>query len=271
MRGIVRRHGLHTVCEEALCPNLGDCWQHGRATVMILGNRCTRRCGFCNVNSAQPAAPDNSEPARVAAAIADMKLDEVVLTSVTRDDLPDGGAQLWAETITRIRALCSDICIEALIPDFRGDPDALKTVFRTRPDILAHNLETVPSLYPIVRPQADYSRALDILKTANRHGLIAKTGIMVGLGESFSQVVEVMRDAQVCGCSIFTIGQYLQPSREHLPVRRYVEPAEFEHYRHAGLELGLPLVVSGPLVRSSYHSDEQSALVRRLKERPHLA
>ena len=257
LRAIVRDGGLHTVCEEALCPNLGRCWEHGRATLMILGGGCTRGCAFCNVGSAPPGPCDAGEPARVAQAVAAMGLGDVVITSVTRDDLADGGAAIWAETLRRVREAVPGLRVEALIPDFGGDAQALGAVLAARPDVLGHNLETVPSLYPAVRPLADYERSRGVLRQARARGLVVKTAIMVGLGETAEQVAAVMRDAVDCGCEIFFIGQYLPPTRRHFPVARYVEPREFDAYRERGLALGLKVVVAAPLVRSSFHSEEQ--------------
>lgn len=252
---------LHTVCEAALCPNIGECWKHGHATIMILGDVCTRQCNFCNVASGRSSPPDPEEPARVAQVVRKLRLTHVVLTSVTRDDLRDGGAALWAETIRRVRAIGPTIRIEALIPDFGGSNAALDLVLDARPDVLAHNLETVAQLYPWVRPKADYQRSLAVLARASSFGLVTKTGIMVGLGETREQIVGLMKDAVAAGCEIFTIGQYLQPSKKHLPIQRYVEPAEFEEYRRIGLGLGFKVVVAGPLVRSSYHSAEQDTFL----------
>ena len=260
---IVRGQRLHTVCEEALCPNRGRCWEHGRATIMILGGTCSRACRFCNVTHARPEGCDPDEPRRVAEAVRAMGLRDVVLTSVTRDDLPDGGAALWAETIRAVRRAAPGCRVEVLVPDFSGSEAALGALIGTRPAVFGHNLETVRGLYPTVRPGADYARSLGVLRATARAGLIAKTGIMVGLGETAGEVAALMRDAREAGVDIFTAGQYLQPSRQHLPVSRYVEPAEFEEYRRRGLELGFGAVVSGPLVRSSFHSDEQVAYVAR--------
>jgi lipoyl synthase len=263
LQKLLHDRGLHTVCEEALCPNKGRCWEHGRATVMILGNTCTRNCTFCNVVPGRPAACDQEEPRRVADAVKAMKISEIVITSVTRDDLEDGGAAIWAETIRQVRDGVPGIVLEVLIPDFKGKMDLIGCVLAAKPDVLGHNVETVPRLYRKVRPQADYRRSLDVLKHAHERGFITKTGIMVGLGESESEVVEVMDDAVGAGCDIFTIGQYLRPSRRHVAVDRYVEPAEFDRFRDVGLSLGFKVVISAPLVRSSYHSEEQSAFLAR--------
>ena len=262
LRAVVRGLRLHTVCEEALCPNLGLCWGHGRATLMILGGTCTRGCSFCNVTGGHPAGCDFDEPSRVGAAVKEMGLRDVVITSVTRDDLPDGGAALWAETVRAVRAAAPGVLIEVLIPDFGGSAEALATVVAARPDVLGHNLETVKSLYPRVRPQASYARSLELLRRAHAAGMIAKTAVMVGLGERPQEVRALMEDARSTGCEILYIGQYLQPSRRHVPVARYAAPAEFDRYRQRGLAMGFGVVVSGPLVRSSYHSEEQERFVR---------
>jgi lipoic acid synthetase len=262
VRDIINENSLHTVCQEALCPNMGACWEHGRATLMILGNNCTRSCSFCNVASDAPSLPDPDEPQRVAEAVKAMSLKEIVITSVTRDDLEDGGAGIWAETIAAVRSATPDITIEVLIPDFNGSETSLNTVMAAKPDVLGHNLETVAVLYPRVRPDADYQRSLTVLKRTHQHGLIAKTGIMLGLGETTTDVLNLMRDADSAGCHILYIGQYLQPSADHLPVHRYVEPDEFAMYREEGLKTGFKVVVSAPLVRSSYHSEEQTRFLK---------
>lgn len=256
VREIVQGNHLHTVCQEAHCPNLSDCWQRGTATLMILGDVCTRSCGFCAVKTGKPPIYDTEEPARVAQAVHKMGLRHVVITSVNRDELPDGGAATWADTIRQVRQANPECTIEVLTPDFKGDVAALNTVFRAAPDIFAHNLETVPALYRQVRPQAKYKQSLAVLKLSHEFGLLTKTGIMVGLGESLDQVLAVMADAVATGVDIFTIGQYLQPTKAHLPVARYVDPEEFRDYRRQGLKLGLKHVESGPLVRSSYHAEQ---------------
>jgi lipoic acid synthetase len=261
----LRRHGLHTVCEEALCPNRGHCWSHGRATVLILGDRCTRGCRFCNIDKRAVQPPDPDEPARVAAAVQASGLQEIVLTSVTRDDLPDGGASLWAETIRRVRAAVPEGLIEVLVPDFGGAAAALAAVLAARPDVFGHNLETVPRLYPQVRPEADYGRSLSVLRHAADAGLIVKTSLMLGLGETPDEVLAALRDARLSGCRIFYAGQYLQPSARHVPVARYVAPAEFDRLRAAARALGFDVAACAPLVRSSYHEDEQAAFVRRTR------
>ena len=258
----LRAHGLHTVCEEALCPNKGRCWAHGRATLLILGDRCTRGCRFCNVDKRTVLPPDPQEPARVAAAVRDTQLKEVVITSVTRDDLPDGGASLWAETIRAIHEAVPGILVEVLVPDFGGDPVAINTVIQAKPEVFGHNLETVPRLYPHIRAQADYARSLAVLKQASTAGLITKTSLMLGLAETMDEIEAVMRDAREAGCHIFYAGQYLQPSPRHEPVARYLDPAEFEQIRDKAYAMGFNFVASEPLVRSSYHEEGQSAFVR---------
>ncbi|MEI7900441.1 MAG: lipoyl synthase [bacterium] len=258
----LRAYGLNTVCEEASCPNLGHCWARGRATLLILGDRCTRGCRFCNVDKRPVLPPDPDEPQRVAAAVKDAGLKEVVITSVTRDDLPDGGAGFWEQTIEAVHAAVPGILVEVLVPDFAGDAAAAAAVIRARPEIFGHNLETVPRLYPSVRPQADYPRSLSVLRQASDAGLIVKTSLMLGLGETFDEIVQTLNDARQAGCRIFYAGQYLQPSPRHLPVTRYVDPAEFDRVRDAACTLGFACVASAPLVRSSYHEEGQSAFVR---------
>ena len=259
----LRAYGLHTVCEEAACPNLGRCWRHGRATVMLLGDRCTRGCRFCNVDKRAVLPPDPDEPQRVAQALRETGLKEVVLTSVTRDDLPDGGAAHWARTVEALHAVAPGVMVEVLVPDFNGDPEAIDAVIRARPEVFGHNLETVPRLYPQARPQADYTRSLAVLRQASAAGMITKTSVMLGLGETPEELEQTLRDARAAGCSIFYAGQYLQPTPRHLPVARYVEPAEFDRLRAAAMALGFEFVASAPLVRSSYHEDGQSEFVRR--------
>ncbi|MDH3582850.1 MAG: lipoyl synthase [Phycisphaerae bacterium] len=267
LAGLIVDHDLHTVCQEAACPNMGECWSNGVATVMILGDTCTRSCGFCNIKTGRPPKLDTDEPARVAEAVAIMNLRYVVITSVNRDELPDGGAAIWAQTIRRIREASPQTQIEVLIPDFCGDRDALRTVLDARPDVVNHNLETVPRLYRAVRPQARYGQSLELLRRVKEQGFVAKTGIMVGIGERDEEVESLMGDVveqtrtDRGSCDILTIGQYLQPSPRHLPVHRFVHPDRFEHFKQAGQSLGLLHVESGPMVRSSYHADRQAALV----------
>lgn len=256
LREIVKQYDLHTVCEEAHCPNQGECWRRRTATLMILGDVCTRNCRFCAVRNGKLLPPDPNEPKKVGKAVKLMGLKYAVITSVTRDDLPDGGAMHWAETIREIRRQNPDCKIEVLIPDFQGDVEALETVLGTKPDVLGHNLETAKYLYAQARPQADYNQSLAVLKYAKQRGAVTKTGIMVGLGETKEQVLELMQDARSVGCDIFTAGQYLQPTKSHLPVERYVHPDEFEFYKTEGLRMGFRAVMAGPLVRSSYHAEE---------------
>ncbi len=252
-RGIVKRHRLHTVCESANCPNVGECWSAGTATFMILGNVCTRSCRFCAVLTGRPPVLDLEEPERVAAAIAQMRLVHAVLTSVNRDELEDGGAAIWAETIRAVRRSAPETRIEVLIPDLTGTP--LLTVLEAGPDILAHNVETVPRLYREVRPQAKYLRSLQTLREAKDAGAVTKSSLMVGLGETEEEINAVMADLRGIGCDIVTFGQYLQPTKEHLPVQRFVHPDEFARLQERGMALGFLHVESGPLVRSSYHAE----------------
>jgi lipoic acid synthetase len=257
LKQLVREKRLHTVCESAGCPNIGECWNQKTATFMILGDVCTRSCGFCDVKTGRPLELDAEEPARVADAVGILGLQHAVITSVNRDELADGGAAIWAATIRHIKALNPDCTVEALIPDFEGVEAALLAVLEAKPDILAHNTETVPRLYRTVRPQAKYPRSLALLQRAKQRGFVTKSGLMVGLGEAWEEIRQVMRDLCAVRCDILTIGQYLQPSRRHLPVRRIYTPEEFLHLRQEGLSLGLRHVEAGPLVRSSYHAAEQ--------------
>ncbi len=257
IRQLTKDLNLHTVCEEAQCPNIWECWNAGTATFMILGDICTRSCGFCAVKLGQPGPLDLEEPAHVAEAVANLGLGHVVITSVNRDELENGGAEIFAETIAKIRE-CSPRCgVEVLIPDFLGKPIPLDIVIKKRPDILAHNIETVPSLYRLVRPQAQYQRSLDVLVRAKQAGLRTKTGLMLGIGETIAEVETVMADLVKIGCDILTLGQYLQPTAKHLPIARFVPPEEFLDLKKRGEALGLSHVESGPLVRSSYHAEQQ--------------
>ncbi len=258
IQALLRREHLHTVCEGAHCPNIGECWGiHGTATFMILGNCCTRRCRFCAVEKGTPSPPDISEADSVARAVQTLGLRHVVVTSVTRDDLPDGGASTFAEVIHRIRDANQDVTIEVLIPDFRGDVESLKVVLEARPDVLNHNLETVRRLYAAARPQSDYERSLSVLRHASKQGCVTKTGIMVGLGERWDELEELFADAARAGCSMMTIGQYLRPSEHHLPIDRFYTPDEFAMLRSSAEKAGVSHVESGPLVRSSYHAAQQ--------------
>jgi lipoic acid synthetase len=266
LKRIMRSLDLHTVCESARCPNQGECWDHRTATFMILGNVCTRACGFCAVPSGRPEnPPDEDEPRRVAEAAGQMGLRYVVVTSVNRDDQPDGGAAIFARTIAAIRARVPGCKVEVLIPDFRGNWCALETVVAVRPDVLNHNVETVPRLYGTVRLGARYDRSLELLRRARQlaPAMPIKTGMMLGLGETRAEVLCVMEDLAAQGTHILTLGQYLQPTRDHLPVVRWVHPDEFAEYKLLGLQLGFRHVESGPLVRSSYHAFEQEQTARR--------
>lgn len=258
LRSIIDEHQLHTVCESAKCPNMGECWSRGTATIMILGDVCTRSCGFCHIKTGRPGFLDKGEPRRVADAVALMGLKHLVVTSVNRDELPDGGAAIWAQTVNLIREASPQTSVEVLIPDFCGDWSALDVVLETRPDILNHNMESVRRLYPAVRPQARYDRSIELLDRAKRAGLNTKTGIMVGIGETDPEVTELMHDVvNGSACDILTIGQYLQPTRDHLPITRWVPPEKFRAYKEEGEKIGFNHVESGPLVRSSYHAEEQ--------------
>lgn len=254
LKNIMEENKLHTVCEEARCPNMGECWNSGTATFMILGDVCTRSCGFCNVKTGLPTELDADEPRRVAEAVKLMNLKHAVITSVNRDELYDGGSFIFAETIREVRKQNPQTTIEVLIPDFKGDEFALLNVLDAFPDILNHNVETVPRLYSTVRPQAKYERSLELLDRAKRRGFNTKTGIMVGLGEREEEVLQTMKDICEVSCDILTIGQYLQPTKQHLSVERFVHPDEFALYKKVGKELGFQHVESGPFVRSSYHA-----------------
>ncbi len=256
-RKVIEGHCLHTICSSGRCPNQGECWSRGTATFMIGGNICTRSCRFCNTLSGRPMPLDPNEPRAVAESVRTMKLKHAVITSVDRDDLPDGGAAHWRDTILAIRSLCPGVTCEVLIPDFRGDLALVDLVIAAQPNIISHNLETVSRLSPLVRSVATYERSLSVLGHIASSGIPAKTGIMLGLGETESEILKTMDDARRVGVSILTIGQYLRPSRKNIPVERYVEPSEFDRLRELALERGFTHVVSGPLVRSSYHAEEQ--------------
>ncbi len=260
LKNLVRDGNLHTVCEEALCPNIYDCWERRSATIMILGDTCTRSCGFCNIKTGRPTWTDPDEPRRTALAVKQMELRHCVITSVNRDELPDGGAGIWAETIQWIHDFNPDCTLEVLIPDFKNDDSNLTTVFRAKPEILGHNMETVSRLYNKVRPQAKYKWSLDVLRKSKIFGLRTKTAFMLGLGESSEEVFQLLTDIAETGCDIVAIGQYLQPTRQHLSVERYVHPDEFLAYKKVALKMGLKSVEAGPLVRSSYHADEQALM-----------
>lgn len=256
IKSMMRSKSLHTVCEEAHCPNIGECWHSGTATFLILGDTCTRSCGFCAIKTGRPGDYDPFEPLKVAHSVKQMGVKHAVITSVNRDELPDQGSNIWAQTITKVRELNPETSIEVLIPDFKGNLECLQRVLDAKPDILNHNVETVPRLYKIVRPQAKYDRSLKVLEYSKLKGFRTKTGIMVGIGEKFYEVIEVMKDLRAIDVDIMTIGQYLQPTKEHLPVDRYVHPEEFAEYRKIGIEMGFAHVESGPLVRSSYHAEK---------------
>jgi lipoic acid synthetase len=253
----MRSKELHTVCEEAHCPNMSECWGAGTATFMILGDTCTRSCGFCAVKTGRPGVVDTEEPRRVGEAVAQMALGHAVVTSVNRDELPDGGAEIFAMTIREIRRQSPNTTVEVLIPDFVGRPESLDAVLAARPEILNHNVETVPRLYPRVRPQARYERSLEVLHRTKERApdLVCKSGIMVGLGETHDEVMATMRDIASQGTDILTVGQYLRPSPVHLPIERYWTPSEFDELRDAGMTMGFRHVEAGPLVRSSYHAE----------------
>ena len=256
VRGLVDNHKLHTICESGNCPNMGECWGEGTATFMILGNICTRSCGFCAVATGRPEAVDWDEPQRVAEAIHLMKVKHAVLTSVDRDELKDGGSIIWYNTIKAVKALNPTTTLETLIPDFRGINDQIQRIIDAAPDVVSHNMETVERITRQVRIQAKYHRSLEVLKTLKQGGMRTKTGIMLGLGESKEEVIQTMKDLVAVGTDVLTLGQYLQPTKKHLPVQRFVHPDEFAELREIGYSIGLDYVESGPLVRSSYHSEK---------------
>ena len=256
VKGILEEKGLHTICSSGKCPNMGECWNAGTATFMILGDICTRSCKFCATKTGKPLPVDTDEPEKIAQSIKQLNLKHVVITSVDRDDLPDGGSQIWANTVRKVKELNPETTIETLIPDFGGNKDHLHIVIESRPDIISHNLETVRRLTPQIRSAAQYDRSLEVLRQIAASGLRAKSGIMVGLGETEAEVLATMDDLRKVNCEIFTIGQYLQPSHSHMAVVEYVHPDVFERYRVAGLEKGFAFVESKPLVRSSYHAEK---------------
>ncbi len=258
LKNIIDDHRLHTVCEEARCPNMGECWHSGTATFMILGDICTRSCGFCAVKTGRPDyGLDWEEPRRVADAVKLMSVKHAVITSVNRDERKDGGSLIFAEVIQLIHNEIPGVTVEVLIPDFKGSEEALNVVLDARPDILNHNLETVPRLYRRVRPQANYEQSLEVLGRSKARGAVTKTGLMLGIGEKTEEVIEVMKDVRRTNADILTIGQYLQPTKQHLPVDRYAHPDEFRMLKEFGLKIGFRYVESGPLVRSSYHAEKQ--------------
>ena len=268
VKDIVKDQNLNTVCAEANCPNIYECWNRGTATLMILGDTCTRACGFCAVKTGKPTWDDPLEPIRTALAVKKMQLKHVVITSVDRDDLKgDYGASIWAQTINEIHRKVSGCTVEVLTPDFRGDHSALEKVFIAEPEIFSHNLECVERISKAVRKQSNWQRSLNVLKASANYGLKTKTGLMVGLGETFEEVIDTMKEAYYAGVSIFTIGQYLQPTTRHLKVQRYVSNEEFENYKKFGLEIGFEVVESGALVRSSYHADEQARSIAKSSEK----
>ncbi|WP_337872040.1 lipoyl synthase [Ignavibacterium sp.] len=261
VKNLMRRQKLNTVCEEARCPNIAECWNHRSATFMILGDTCTRSCGFCNVKLGIPNELDINEPYRVVESVIELDLRHVVITSVNRDELKDGGATIFKECVRLIRERKPDCTVEILIPDFKGDENAFDIIMQSPPDILNHNLETVPRLYHAVRPQAKYERSLNLIRWFKDKGLKTKSGIMVGIGEKPEEVLELMKDLVAHGCDILTIGQYLQPTKAHLPVDRFVTPDEFAMYKQEGLKIGFRIVESAPLVRSSYHADQHARAI----------
>jgi lipoyl synthase len=262
LRQRVHALGLHTVCESASCPNLGECWNAKSLTIMILGGVCTRSCKFCDVPTGKPLPPDPEEPGRVAAILAELGLSHAVLTCVTRDDLPDGGAGHWAATIRAVKARCPTMGLEVLVSDFKGDTDAVDVVLEAGPDVFAHNLETVPRLARLVRVQASVERSLAVLGHAKKRGALTKSGLMLGLGETMDEIQAVLHDLRAVDVDILTLGQYLRPSPRHLPIERHVTPEEFAHLKTGALAMGFAHVESGPLVRSSYHASNQLDLVK---------
>ncbi len=256
VRNIVAEHKLHTICQSGNCPNMGECWGAGTATFMILGNICTRSCGFCAVATGKPLPADINEPARVANSVKLMKVKHCVITSVDRDDLKDGGSNIWAETVKKIREISPETKLETLIPDFKGDWDNLQRIIEVAPDIVSHNIETVRRLTKQVRIQAKYDRSLEVLARLKQGGMKTKSGIMLGLGETFEEVTETLHDLKNAGVDVVTIGQYLQPTPKHLPVAEFVHPDIFKKHKEYGLNLGFRFVESGPLVRSSYHAEK---------------
>jgi lipoic acid synthetase len=256
VRGLVDKHKLHTICESGNCPNMGECWGEGTATFMILGNTCTRSCGFCAVATGRPDPLDWDEPQRVAEAIYLMKVKHAVLTSVDRDELKDGGSIIWANTVKAVRALSPQTTLETLIPDFKGEKENIQRIIEVKPEVVSHNIETVERLTRQVRIQAKYHRSMEVIRTLHQGGMRTKSGIMLGLGEKKEEVIQTLKDLRDNGCDVVTIGQYLQPTVKHLRVDRFVHPDEFAEYKEIGYAIGLDHVESGPLVRSSYHSEK---------------
>lgn len=256
VRGIVGEHKLHTICESGNCPNMGECWGAGTATFMILGNTCTRSCGFCAVSTGKPEEADPFEPARVARSVELMGIKHCVITSVDRDDLKDGGSEIWARTVRAIRRRCPGVTMETLIPDLQGNWENLQRLIDVAPEIISHNLETVRRLTKEVRVQAKYDRSLEVLLRLKKGGMRTKSGIMLGLGETHQEVLESMEDLRIVEVDVLTIGQYLQPTPQHLPVAEFIHPDRFAEYKNIGLQMGFKYVESGPLVRSSYHAEK---------------
>ncbi len=256
MHQTIRDNKLHTICTSGKCPNAAECWAAGTATFMILGDICTRACKFCNVKTGKPLAVDVKEPFRIARSIQIMKLRHAVITSVDRDDLEDGGSEIWKQTILKVKEMNPGITQEVLIPDFNGLKPLIKKIIEAGPEVISHNLETVRRITPIIRTRAKYDLSLDVLKYIADNGVVAKTGVMLGLGEKEEEVIATMKDAYEAGVKVFTIGQYLQPSKDHLPVSEYVTPEQFAKYKEIGLEMGFKYVESGPMVRSSYHAEK---------------
>ncbi len=256
VRSLVSEYKLHTICESGNCPNMGECWGAGTATFMILGNVCTRGCSFCAVATGRPPEYDEDEPRRVAEAVKLMGVKHCVLTSVNRDELKDGGAAIWAATVREIRSIAPEVTMETLIPDFRAKWDALEQILVEKPEVVSHNLETVPRLYRLVRPQAKYPRSLEQIKRTKEFGCRTKSGIMLGLSETKEEILKLMDDLIENGCDVLTLGQYLQPTKHHLPIHEYIHPDLFDEYREIGLKKGFDFVESGPLVRSSYHAEK---------------
>lgn len=259
VKNMVESHHLHTICTSGNCPNIGECWNAGTATMMILGDICTRSCRFCGTRSGRPLPPDPGEPERVAQAVKTMRLKHCVITSVDRDDLPDGGAAIWAETITMIKQENPGVTVETLIPDFRGKTEDIDMVIDAGPEVISHNIETVRRLTPLIRSVARYEVSLSVLGYIASRGVRTKSGIMLGLGETEEEVIEALNDLYATGCKIVTIGQYLAPSLDHMPVVEYVTPEKFDEYRKKGLEIGFEFVESSPLVRSSFHAEKHVA------------
>jgi lipoic acid synthetase len=256
VKSVVKTHRLHTICESGNCPNTGECWGAGTATFMILGNICTRSCGFCNVQTGRPLSVDINEPKNIANSVKIMKVKHAVITSVDRDDLKDGGSNIWAETVNEIRKINPNTTLETLIPDFKAKKEDIQKIIDVAPEVVSHNMETVERLTKKVRIQAKYRRSLDVLNILNKSGVRTKSGIMLGLGETDEEVIQTMKDLLDVGVTIMTIGQYLQPSKKHLPVFEYVHPDKFEMFKNIGVKLGFRIVESGPLVRSSYHAEK---------------